>query len=133
MTNCTFLMRWIPLAAVASLYSVGCSKPEPNAPTKDFARRHHCSENSVESEKEASNRMRVTGCGESEVYVHSCENRGVGLQVSESRQPITEAEAKHNSPRQPPLGEPGCAWTRQQNTATPRANGAQQPKWLSDP
>jgi hypothetical protein len=133
MPNCSFSMRWTLLAAATVLCSVSCSKPQPSAPTQDFARRHQCAVTAVESQKEAPNRMRLTGCGESEIYVRNCENRGVSYPDPQVSQPITEAEAKHSSPRRSNFNEQGCAWTRAQNTSAPRAGGTQQPKWLSPP
>ncbi|HEY0463657.1 MAG TPA: hypothetical protein VGC79_05585 [Polyangiaceae bacterium] len=76
--------------------------------------------------------MRVTGCGESELYVRRCGNRSGTLPVNESLEPVTEAEARFSQRTQPPFSEPGCAWTREQKTPVP-AGGPPQPKWLSDP
>lgn len=123
--------RWLPLATVTVLCLSGCSKRPPNAPTQDFARRHQCPVTTVKSTEEASNRLRVTGCGESEIYVRSCENKPVAFPASEAHQPILEAEAKNSPPL--PLSEQGCAWTRQQAMPAPSASGAQPPKWLSTP
>ncbi len=133
MPNCSFKMRWIPLAAASALCFAGCSKPQPSAPTQDFARRHHCPVTQVEADKEGSVRMRVSGCGQSDVYVQTCENSGASYPESNVSAPITEAEAKHSSPRRTTFIERGCAWTRAQNTGAPPAGSAQQPKWLSNP
>jgi hypothetical protein len=121
---------WIALAATLLCLS-GCSKPQPNAPTQDFARRHQCPVKSVRSETEGSDRMRVTGCGESEVYLRTCGNRGAVAPRSEARAPISESEARYSSAH-PPSAQTGCAWSRKQSAPAP-SGGAPQPKWLSDP
>lgn len=126
--------RWMLLLAAITAHGLaGCSKPQPAAPTQDFARRHDCPVGSVEADKEASNRMRVTGCGESEIYVRTCGSRGASFPESDARQPMTEAEGRHSSPRRPAFDGSGCAWSRQQNLSTTRAGGPTQPKWLSEP
>jgi len=133
MTQYFFFKRSARLVTATALGLAGCSKPQPNAPSQDFARRHQCAVSAVTSDKEASNRMRITGCGESEIYVRNCENSRPSAPVAEPRQQITEAEVRHASPRATSFSEQGCAWTRQQNASAPRADGAPQPKWLSEP
>jgi len=125
-----FSWGWLAAAAFSCLTS--CSKPKPNAPTQDFARRHQCPVGRVETSKEGTDRMRVSGCEESEVYVRSCANRGGALPPVESHQPVTEGEARRPLP-QAPLSEPGCAWAREQKSPPPPAGSAPQPKWLSTP
>lgn len=121
--------RWWALAPLLCL--AGCNKPQPNAPTQDFARRHQCPVSRVESTKEGADRMRVTGCGESESYVRSCETRGGALPPNDSHQPITEGEA-HSALPHSPQSEQGCAWAREHAPAPPAGSGSQ-PKWLSVP
>jgi len=123
---------WLALAA-AFLCLTACSKPQPNSPTKDFARRHQCPVSSVESTKEAWDRMRVSGCGESELYVQSCSNRGGALPANESRQPLSESEARLGLSARPTNAEQGCAWARQQPSLVSPAGSTPQPKWLSTP
>ena len=125
-----FSWGWLALVAPFSCLT-GCNKPQPNAPSQDFARRHQCPATRIQSSKEGLDRMRVTGCGESDLYVRSCENRGGASPPFESHQPVTEGEA-HNSLPHPPPSEQGCAWAREQKTAPP-AGSASQPKWLSSP
>jgi hypothetical protein len=122
---------WVWAGTLLCLY--GCSKRQPNAPTQDFARRHQCPVSRVESAKEGSDRLRVTGCGDSELYVRGCGNRARAVPATEPRQPITEAEAKFSPAPEAPFSEPGCAWTRQQRTSPTPGGAAPQPKWLSDP
>lgn len=128
---------WMPvavaLAATSVLGSVSCGKPQPSAPTQDFAQRHRCSVGEVEVDKETSNRMRLTGCGKSEVYVRICESGGPPPPPNEVRQPITEAEAKHTSIRRETFSREGCAWTRQQPNGPSRTDGKPQPRWLAEP
>jgi hypothetical protein len=130
--------RWTRLsvviqAAMALFGPAGCSKPQPSAPIQDFARRHHCSVSAVDSDKEGSDRMRVSGCGDSEIYVRMCETGGAPLPQNDARQLITEAEAKHSSARQATGSPGGCAWTRQKSSGLSRSDGKSQPKWLSNP
>ncbi|HYQ47217.1 MAG TPA: hypothetical protein VER11_34840 [Polyangiaceae bacterium] len=117
--------------ATALLALAGCNKPQPNAPTQDFSRRHQCPATRVENEKIGSDRMRVSGCGESELYVRRCENRGGASPPIESHQPVTEGEARSSLPH-PPLSEQGCAWARQQTMPAP-PSGSAPPPWLSSP
>jgi len=119
--------------SAAFLFLSGCNKPQPNAPSQDFARRHQCPIKMVESGKEGSDRMRVTGCGESEMYVRRCESRGGALPANVAHQPLSEADANLPQPSQAPFSEPGCAWARQQTMPPPPAGAAPQPKWLSEP
>jgi len=121
---------WLALATTL-LSLTGCSKPKPNAPTQDFARRHQCPATRVETEKVGGDRMRVTGCGESELYVRRCENRGSASPPFDSHQPVTEGEAKSSLP-QPLNSEQGCAWARQQTMPAP-PSGSAPPPWLSSP
>ena len=118
-----------PALIATCLCLAGCNKPQPNAPTQDFARRHQCPVGRVESAKEGSDLMRVTGCGESELYVRSCGNRGAAPPPT-NMQPLTEGEAHLQTP-QPPAGDQGCAWAREKPPAP--AGSAAQPKWLSNP
>lgn len=120
------------LAIAAAPYLSSCSKPEPAAPTKDFAQRHQCPVKAVETDKEASDRMRLSGCGQSEIYVRKCENRPVSVPEPQTSQLITEQEARHTPRYRPTFNESGCAWTRQSDMVAPRA-GTTQPKWLSAP
>ena len=124
-----FTRGWLAMGTML-LCLAGCSKPQPNAPSQDFARRHQCPVKRVESAKEGSDRMRVTGCGESELYVRSCENRAGAFPVNDTRQPVSESEARLSPPAPPPYGVPGCAWAREQRTPAPPAGSASQPKWL---
>jgi hypothetical protein len=119
------------MLTVTILCLVGCSKPKPNAPTQDFANRHRCPVTRVQSSKEGADRMRVTGCGESDYYVRSCENRGAVAPPPEQRQPLSEAEARI-APPNPPVGGQGCAWEREHKLPAPPAGSASQP-WLSAP
>ena len=130
-TQSRFVSRAWRTFAATFLCFVGCNKPQPNAPTQDFAHRHQCPVGRVESVKEGSDHMRVTGCGESEMYVRSCERRDVALPPRESHQPVTEGEARTAQPQQA-FTEPGCAWARQKPVVAP-AGSAAQPKWLSTP
>lgn len=75
--------------------------------------------------------MRVTGCGESELYERRCENRGAASPPVESHQPLTESEARMSPPRSS-SNDPGCAWARQQTQPPPPA-GSVPPPWLSAP
>ena len=128
-----FLSRgWLTLATTL-LCLTGCSKPKPNAPTQDFAQRYRCPVKTVSSAKEGSDRMRVSGCGESALYVRSCGNRGGALPANIAHQAPNEADAKSPLPAQAPYGEQGCAWARQQKMPAPPAGSAPQPKWLSEP
>jgi len=86
----------------------------------------------VETDKEASNRLRISGCGQSELYVRKCENRQASFPERNVSELITEQEAKHTPRNRPTFNETGCAWTRERDTSTPRA-GTTQPKWLSAP
>ena len=133
MRNRFFSRGW--LVALATTFSclTGCNKPKPNAPTQDFAQRHRCPVKSVKSMQEGSDRMRVTGCYESEVYVRRCGNHGGALPPRDSRQPLTEAEARISAPGPLPQSEPGCAWSRELRMPAPATSGAPQPKWLSQP
>ena len=133
MTHCSHSTRRLSLAAwlfaTALVFLVSCSKPQPSAPTQDFARRHNCPIKEVESNKEPSGKMRVTGCDTSEVYVLACANSQAEYPENEVRMPVTEAEAKYNPPRRSAFVQGGCAWTREQRTSA----GSQQPQWLSSP
>lgn len=121
------------LALAATFSSLtGCNKPQPNAPSQDFARRHQCPVARVTSFKESAEQMRVKGCGESELYVRTCERRGGAPPAPESRQPLTEGEARL-APRPPPSSEQGCAWAREQKQPAPPAGSVAPPKWLSVP
>jgi len=117
--------------AVTLPMTAACSKPQPNAPSQDFAQRHRCPIGSLESIKEGTDRMRVSGCGESELYVRSCENPAGAQPPPRADQPMTEGEARLSQPR-PAYGEPGCAWTREHKSLAPPGSVAQ-PKWLSVP
>ena len=119
-------------ASVAALGLVACAKPQPSAPVQDFARRHRCPVSLVESLKEGSSRLRVSGCGESDLYVRSCENKAPAAPASPAQKPLSEAEVKFQPPSQPPFMEQGCAWTRPAPRALPPP-GTEQPKWLSEP
>jgi hypothetical protein len=103
------------------LGALGCNQPKPDAPTADFIRRHECSEGKVSTLKEGPERMRVTGCGQTEVYIHECANGSV--------QPPSRSELSVP----PPIAEPrvtpqpsnipnqvGCAWSREKRD--PAAN-----------
>lgn len=126
-----FFGRSRMVLAASFLCLIGCNKPQPNAPTQDFARRHQCPVKTVKFSKEGADHMRVTGCGESELYVRSCANRAAVLPPSPSPQPMTEGEAR--LPRTaPPSSEPGCAWAREQRPPPPSGSAAQ-PNWLSVP
>jgi len=76
--------------------------------------------------------MRVSGCGEHELYVRSCENHGGASPPLDSHQPPTEGEAKSSLPHSP-LSEQGCAWARERPMPAPAAGSAAPPKWLSTP
>jgi hypothetical protein len=119
--------------AAAVLLLAGCNKPQPNAPSQDFARRHQCPVKTVKSGKEGSDRMRVSGCGESELYVRRCENRPGAVPASVAHQPLNEADVKLPPPAQTPLSEQGCAWARQQTMPAPPPGAPPPPKWLSEP
>jgi hypothetical protein len=132
MCNRFFSRGWLVALATTFLCLTGCSKPKPNAPTQDFAQRYRCPVKAVTSAKEGSDRMRVTGCDESEVYVRRCGNRGGALPAVESHQPPTEGET-HSAATPPPFSEQGCAWSRQQKLPDPPPGSPPQPKWLSEP
>ena len=132
MSNRFFSRGYLALATTLLCLSA-CSKPKPNAPTQDFAQRYRCPVKSVSSAKEGSERMRVTGCGESELYVRSCGNRGGAMPANVAHQPLNEADAKSPMPAQAPYNEQGCAWARQQKRPAPPPGGAPPPKWLSEP
>ena len=132
MSNRFFSRGYLALATTL-LCLPACSKPKPNAPTQDFAQRYRCPVKSVSSAKEGSERMRVSGCGESELYVRRCGNRGGAMPPSDAHQPITEQEARVPRTAPPPLSEQGCAWSRQQKLPDPPAGSAPAPKWLSEP
>lgn len=59
---------------------------------------------------EGPDRMRVYGCGKSELFVRRCASRSSPGPVSESR-PVTEVEARAPSPAAGPTPT-GCAWSR---------------------
>jgi hypothetical protein len=132
MCNRFFYRGWLVLAT-AFLCFTGCNKPKPNAPTQDFAQRYRCPVKTVTSAKEGSDQMRVTGCGESELYVRRCGNRGGAMPANEGHQPLNEADAKSPPPAPAAYGEQGCAWSRQQKLPAPPPGSPPQPKWLSDP
>lgn len=133
MLNSSFASKRLMITIV--LFSAACSKPKPSASAQDFARRHQCPVQTLESDQEASDRLRVTGCGKSEIYVRKCEKSRAAFPATDSRRPVDEAEARatHTEQSRSTLGEEGCAWSRQQNTSAPGAAGSQQPKWLSEP
>ncbi len=90
-----------------------CSKPRAFAPTDDFVRRHGCPAKSVETMKEGSDRVRVSGCGQIEVYVNGCANRSATFPPpTERRPPVSESEARFSSESPSPHGV-GCAWSRE--------------------
>jgi hypothetical protein len=132
MRNSSFPRGWRAVAATAFCLC-GCSKPQPNAPTQEFSRRHQCPASAVQTVHEGADRMRLTGCGVAELYVRSCVSPGVASPASEARQPVSEEEARYSSSAQPPSGGPGCAWSRKQNMPASGTGGAPLPKWLSDP
>ena len=106
--------RLLATLFVALLLALGCSKPRPFAPTDAFASRHACPESRVERIDEGENRVRVTGCGESEVYVRDCENRPSASPAGkERRAPLSENEARFSGAPSAPA-ETGCAWSREE-------------------
>ncbi|MBN2192110.1 MAG: hypothetical protein JW751_04780 [Polyangiaceae bacterium] len=108
------------LLVTSVLLAVACSKPREFAPTGDFARRHGCPASRVETIKERSDRVRVNGCGASEVYVRECENRASLVPPSEPHLPPNEADARHSPDSfNPAPGEVGCAWSREQRSIVP--------------
>ncbi len=111
----TALTPAAPLLLVAMLTASACSKPWASAPTEDFVRRHACPASRVETTKEGSDRARVTGCGDSEVYVRDCANRSSSFPGKpEPRAPLTESEARGLGSGNTGPAETGCAWTREQ-------------------
>jgi hypothetical protein len=106
------LVAWlVPMGLVAAL---GCAKPKPAAPTADFMRRHSCPESKVKTLTEGSDKMRVTGCGSTEVFVYQCVNGSShigGEPTVPSPQPDPEPRSSQPSPTTTLGG--GCAWSRQ--------------------
>ncbi len=99
----------------AMLLGAGCEKPKPSAPAADFAKRHGCPASRVETLENTSNRMLVTGCGESELYVRRCANRTLAAPPEDKpRQPRSEEEAKFSPATSAPPDSSGCAWSREQ-------------------
>lgn len=110
-----------PLLLAALLLASACGKPNASAPTEDFVRRHACPAKSVETIEEGRHRVRVTGCGESDIYVQDCANRSSqGPGEPATPMPLSESEARSSRTSTFAPAEAGCAWSREEKS--PDAN-----------
>lgn len=100
------------LGVLLCLTVLGCEQQKPPAYTADFARRHHCPDGDVSTLDEGSGKKRVSGCGESELYVYECASRPP-ISRPEPRTPAVEPEPRSVPPTSE--GETGCAWTRKRS------------------
>lgn len=89
-----------------------CAPSKPPATTSDFVRRHSCPESLVETTEEGPDRIRVSGCGKSEVFGWRCSNVGSAPPMAPKHAPLTESEARFPSGPSGP-NETGCAWSRE--------------------
>jgi len=102
----------------ALLLAAGCSKPRQFPPTSDFTQRHGCPSRSVQTTHLSSDRVLISGCGESVEYVRDCANSGAASSPgAESPRPVMESEAR-NPPDPFPNNQGGCAWTRERKRDT---------------
>jgi hypothetical protein len=104
----------ILVLVVSSLVGLGCTKPKkPPATVVDFAKRHHCPEGQVRSQEEGASRARVSGCGQSDVYVYECAGSSTHTATRpDPNEPSPEPEPNIARATSVP-DQTGCAWTRE--------------------
>jgi hypothetical protein len=105
----------------ALLIAAACSKPRAFAPTDDFARQHDCPASRVHHSEEGQGRVRVSGCGQSEIYVRTCENRAASVPPAKERPAfVTEQDQRLSGDQFAAApGQVGCAWSREEMPAVP--------------
>ncbi len=99
------------LLVSTALLTPSCAKSTPAPLTADFARRNSCPAGRVETSKEGPDRMRISGCGKSEVLVRDCASR---TSPPPGRAESVQApEAAARSLRADPAvsNDLGCAWS----------------------